>query len=204
MEIADILKLSPVIPVLTIEDSRIAIPLAEALVAGGIKAIEISMQTPAAEDAITAISVAVPEIIVGAGMLLDPRQFSLAKKAGAKFLVSPALTPAMLNAAKQTGLPFLPGAATPCEILAAKEMGLKWLKFYPAETLGGVNMLRTLASVFPEIHFYPAGGITSTNMHDYLSLDNVAAVAGTWLAPKNSIENKKWDEITAIARQARH
>lgn len=202
MEISEILHTSPVIPVVTLNDSRLAVPLARALLAGGIHVMEITLRTAVGLDAIKAVKQNVPAMIIGAGTLVEPEQFAAAKTAGANFVVSPGLTPALLTAAKQIGLPYLPAAITPCEILAAKEMGFSTLKFFPAELAGGVNMLKALLPIFPDIKFCPTGGITRANMKDYLNLKNVIAVGGTWLAPKSLIEEKNWDAISALARAA--
>lgn len=202
MEISEILHLSPVIPVVTIKNSRDAIPLAKALLAGGISVIEVTLRTAVALDSIKAIRENVPSIMVGAGTLLESEQFQQAKMAGASFVVSPGLTPSLINAAKQTGLPYLPGAVTPCEIIAAREMGFHTLKFFPAEVSGGIAMLKALLPIFPEIQFCPTGGITRINMNEYLALKNVVAVGGTWIAPENLIEEKNWDAITSLAKAA--
>lgn len=202
MEIAEILHLSTVIPVVTVHDARFALPLARALIAGGVKVIEVTLRSPAAFDAIRVISESLPNIVVGAGTLIAPEQFDKAKAAGARFVISPGLTPALLSAAKKTGLPYLPGVMTVCEIMGAREMGLTALKFFPAEVAGGVGMLKHLAPIFPEMHFCPTGGINRVNMKDYLALENVIAVAGTWITPKNLIDAKNWDAITLLAREA--
>lgn len=202
MEISEILHLSPVIPVVSISDPRLAVPLMRALMAGGITVVEVTLRTDAALDAIKVITQNLPTAIVGVGTVIEPEQFVNAKAAGAHFVVSPGLTPPLMNAAKQIGLPYLPGAVTPCEILAAKQMGFSTLKFFPAELSGGINMLKALAPVFPDIHFCPTGGITRANMKDYLGLKNVIAVGGTWLAPKHLIEEKNWAAISALARAA--
>jgi 2-dehydro-3-deoxyphosphogluconate aldolase/(4S)-4-hydroxy-2-oxoglutarate aldolase len=202
MEISEILHLSPVIPVVTISDPRLAVPLMRALIAGGITVIEVTLRTEAALDAIKVIAQNIPTAIIGAGTVIEPEQFVAAKAAGAHFIVSPGLTPPLMTAAKQIGLPYLPGAITPCEILAAKQMGFSTLKFFPAELAGGINMLKALAPVFSDVQFCPTGGITRVNMKDYLSLKNVIAVGGTWIAPKHLIEEKNWDAISALARAA--
>ena len=202
MEIQEILQLSPIIPVVTIKNARDAVQLARTLLAAGVNVIEITMRTPAAVSAIRAVNDALPNMMVGAGTLLEPAQFEEAKKAGARFLVSPGVTPPLVNAAKQVGLPYLPGAITPCEIMAAKQLGFNVLKFFPAELAGGIPMLKAMAPVFPDIQFCPTGGITRTNMRDYLALENVIAVGGTWIAPENLIANQDWDGIGVLAREA--
>lgn len=202
MEIQEILQLSPIIPVVTIKAPRDAVQLARTLYAAGISVIEITLRTPAAIAAISAVNDALPNMIVGAGTLIDAAQFEAAKKAGARFLVSPGLTPPLMTAAKQVGLPYLPGAITPCEMMAARQMGFSVLKFFPAELAGGIPMLKAVAPLFPDLQFCPTGGITRTNMRDYLALKNVIAVGGTWIAPEHLVETQDWDGIGVLAREA--
>jgi len=196
-----ILGLSSVIPVVIIEDAALAAPLAQALLKGGIKVMEITLRTPAALAAIKEIAQKVPEMTVGAGTLIRSAQFSAAKEAGASFVVSPGLTPALAVAAHATQLPYLPGVATVSEALLAQEHGFQQLKFFPAEALGGVKALKGISQVLPEIYFCPTGGITEKNMAEYLTLKSVPSVGGSWLAPPELIRKQDWEAITALAQR---
>lgn len=197
-----ILEGQPVIPVLKITNAADAVPLARALAKGGLPAIEITLRTPAALDAIRAAGDAVPEAIVGAGTILDAGQFDAAERAGARFVVSPGLTAQLAQAASRSETPLLPGAATPSEIMAAAEAGYSLLKFFPAEQAGGAAWLKALASPFAGVRFCPTGGIGPQNAADYLSLGNVVCVGGSWIAPEALVAAGKWDEITALAARA--
>ena len=198
----DIMEAQPVIPVLRIARVEDAAPLARALARGGLPAIEITLRTPAALDAIRAVAAEVPEAIVGAGTILDARQFEEATAAGARFVVSPGFTPGLAGAAAASGTPLLPGAITPGEIMAAAEAGYSFLKFFPAEQAGGAAFLKALASPFAGIRFCPTGGIGAANAGDYLSLENVVCVGGSWIAPDALVAQGRWDEIAALARDA--
>ena len=191
----------PVIPVLKIDDVAHAAPLARALARGGLRVIEITLRTAAALEAIQAAS-KVPDAVVGAGTILDAHQFHQAVAAGSRFIVSPGLTPQLLDAASASVVPLLPGAVSPSEIMAAREAGLDFLKFFPAEQSGGVPYLKALASPFAGIRFCPTGGIVADNARDYLSLPNVVCVGGSWTAPDARVKAGKWDEIEALAREA--
>jgi 2-dehydro-3-deoxyphosphogluconate aldolase/(4S)-4-hydroxy-2-oxoglutarate aldolase len=197
-----VLKLQPVVPVLIIDDLATAVPLARALVAGGLKAIEITLRTPAALDAIRAVASEVPETVVGAGTVLNPKQFEQALDAGAKFVVSPGTTVELLDAAKGAPVPLLPGAATPSELMAMLEEGYNVLKFFPAEQLGGIAYLKALAPVFQSITFCPTGGVSMANVRDYLALPNIVCVGGSWVAPKAAVAAGNFDEITRLAAEA--
>lgn len=197
-----IMEAQPVIPVLKITNAADAVPLARALTKGGLPAIEITLRTPAALDAIRAAADAVPEAIVGAGTILDAGQFDAAERAGARFIVSPGLTAQLAQAASRSETPLLPGAATPSEIMAAAEAGYSLLKFFPAEQAGGAGWLKALASPFAGVRFCPTGGIGPQNAADYLSLGNVVCVGGSWIAPDALVAAGKWDEITALAAEA--
>lgn len=192
----------PVIPVLKIERAADAVPLARALARGGLPAIEITLRTPAALEAIRRVADEVPEALVGAGTILDPAQFAEAQAAGARFIVSPGLTPQLVEAAETSEVPLLPGAITPGEIMAARQAGYRLLKFFPAEQAGGVAFLKALASPFSGIRFCPTGGIGAGNARDYLSLANVVCVGGSWVAPDALVAAGRWDEIAALAREA--
>lgn len=197
-----IMEAQPVIPVLKITNAADAVPLARALAKGGLPAIEITLRTPAALDAIRAAADAVPEAVVGAGTILDAGQFDAAERAGARFIVSPGLTARLAQAASLSETPLLPGAATPSEIMAAAEAGYSLLKFFPAEQAGGAAWLKALASPFAGVRFCPTGGIGPQNAADYLSLGNVVCVGGSWIAPDALVAAGKWDEITALAAEA--
>ena len=200
--LAAIMAGQPVIPVLKITRIEDAVPLARALVNGGLPAIEVTLRTPVALDAIRAIASAVPGAIVGAGTILNAKQFEAAQDAGARFIVSPGFTTALASAADKSSVPLLPGAITPGEIMLAAEAGYSLLKFFPAEQAGGMAFLKALASPFAGIKFCPTGGIEATNAPDYLALGNVACVGGSWVAPDALVAAGQWDEITALARQA--
>lgn len=193
--------LAPVVPVLVVRDAARAEGLARALVAGGLPALEVTLRTPAALDAIRAMA-AVPGGVVGAGTLLTPADVRAAKAAGARFGVSPGATPALIAACLAEGLPLLPGAATASEAMALLEQGYDMLKLFPAEAVGGRNLLKSLAGPLPQIRFCPTGGITETSAPDYLALANVACVGGSWIAPDGDVDAGNWDAITARARAA--
>ena len=202
MKIEEVCRLAPVIPVLSLEDAGPAPELARALVAGGLKALEITLRTPAALEAIEAVAKAVPEAVVGAGTLLRPDDLRAARDAGARFGVSPGLTDPLLEAAEETGLPLLPGVATPSEAMRAADRGLEVLKFFPAEQSGGAAALRAWAGPLPRLQFCPTGGITPETVPAYLTLPNVICVGGSWIAPPEAIAAGDWDRIGALARQA--
>ena len=197
-----IMEGQPVIPVLKIDRVEDAAPLARALAKGGLPAIEITLRTPAALDAIRRVAAEVPEALVGAGTILDARQFAQAAEAGSRFIVSPGLTPELVAAAGPSPVPLLPGAITPGEIMAARQAGYLLLKFFPAEQAGGVAFLKALASPFAGIRFCPTGGVGAGNAQSYLSLPNVVCVGGSWVAPDSLVAAGKWDEIEALAREA--
>jgi len=192
----------PVIPVLKISDVSHAVPLARALARGGLPAIEITLRTGHALEAIRRAAAEVPEAIVGAGTILNPKQFEEAEKAGAKFIVSPGITPALLAESAGSEVPLLPGAITPGEIMAARDAGLDFLKFFPAEQAGGAPFLKASASPISDVIFCPTGGISAKNALDYLNLPNVVCVGGSWVAPDNMVNEGRWDEIEALARDA--
>jgi 2-dehydro-3-deoxyphosphogluconate aldolase / (4S)-4-hydroxy-2-oxoglutarate aldolase len=196
-----VMGIGPVIPVITIARIEDAAPLASALTAGGIRALEVTLRTPAALDAIAAMR-RVEGAIVGAGTVLDARDAERAAEAGAQFIVSPGLTEGLAKAVKRLALPFLPGIATPADIMRGLDLGLDRFKFFPAEVYGGANGLKAFAGPFPQIRFCPTGGVTQATAPDYLALPNVGCVGGTWLTPKSAIEAGDWAQITALASQA--
>ena len=198
----DFLDASPVIPVIAIEAIEHAVPLAEALVAGGIVNLEVTLRTQYGLDAIRLISEQVPGANVGVGTVCSAGEFDAAVEAGASFVVSPGQSDELFERALLTDVPFLPGAVTATEVMAAKSAGFTILKFFPAGTSGGAAAIKAFSGPFADIQFVPTGGIKPENAHEYLSLSNVRAVGGTWLTPTDLIKNGRWDEIEAIARQA--
>ncbi len=197
----EICKLAPVIPVLVIDDIAFAKPLAEALVAGGLPALEVTLRTRAALDVIRAMS-QVPGGVVGAGTLITPADVKAAKAAGATFGVSPGATDRLIAACEDEGLPLLAGAVTATEVMALLERGFTVQKFFPAESSGGAAALKAIGAPLPQISFCPTGGIGPGNVADYLSLSNVLCVGGSWVAPKALMEQGDWAGITALARAA--
>ncbi len=199
-----ILQLAPVVAVVVVDDVRAAVALARALVAGGIKAIEVTLRTATALEAIRAIAGEVEGAQAGAGTVLTPTDLASAENAGASFAVSPGATSALIAAAKDSALPYLPGAATPSESLRLFEFGYRLQKFFPAESAGGVNYLRSLAGPLPQIRFCPTGGISVGNAGTYLSLSNVICVGGSWLASADILRAQDWTKVESLARAAAH
>lgn len=197
-----ILKLQPVVPVLIVEDAASAVPLARALVAGGLRAIEITMRTPAALDAVKAVAAEVEGAHVGAGTILNGRDFEAAVKAGSTFIVSPGVAPGVLAAARESFVPLLPGAATASEVMTLREEGYDVMKFFPAEQAGGSAYLKALSSPLAGTLFCPTGGISLKNAREYLSLPNVVCVGGSWVAPKEMVAAGDWAGITKLASEA--
>ena len=197
----EICALAPVIPVLVIERIDHARPLAEALIAGGLPVLEVTLRTPCALDAIAAMA-QVDGGVVGAGTLLNADDVRAAKAAGARFGVSPGGTAPVIDACIAEELPLLPGAATATEAMALMDRGYTMQKFFPAEAVGGAASLKALAAPLPQIRFCPTGGITASNAPDYLALPNVACVGGSWVAPKRALADQDWAEITRLARAA--
>ncbi len=197
-----ILTAAPVVPVLTIEDVTIAVELASALVRGGLPAIEITLRSAAALDAITAVAAEVEGAFAGAGTVLDAAQLEKAQRAGAIFAVSPGASPGLLDAAADSAVPLLPGAATPSEVMALSERGYEIQKFFPAGPAGGIAYLKALAAPLAAIRFCPTGGVSLQNAPEYLKLDNVLCVGGSWVAPQDAIAARDWRRIEGLARQA--
>lgn len=197
----EVCNLAPIVPVLVVDDVRAAKPLAEALVAGGLPALEVTLRTPAALDVIAAMA-EVPGGVVGAGTLLTLDDVRAAKAAGATFGVSPGATDALLDAAEAEGLPLLPGAATASEAMRLFERGYTVMKFFPAEAAGGAKFLGSLASPLPGIRFCPTGGVSPGNANDYLSLANVLCAGGSWVAPNDKVIAGDWAGIEALAKEA--
>jgi 2-dehydro-3-deoxyphosphogluconate aldolase/(4S)-4-hydroxy-2-oxoglutarate aldolase len=192
----------PVIPVLKVKDAADAVPLARALAAGGLRMIEITLRTKDALEAIRRVAGEVEEAIVGAGTVVDPKQFAEAAAAGSKFIVSPGVTASLIAAQGDSEVPLLPGAITPGEIMMALEAGISFQKFFPAEQAGGTVFLRSLASPLAAVRFCPTGGISALNAPEYLAVPNVVCVGGSWVAPDEMIREGKWDMIESLARQA--
>jgi 2-dehydro-3-deoxyphosphogluconate aldolase/(4S)-4-hydroxy-2-oxoglutarate aldolase len=191
-----------VIPVLTIERREDAVPLACALLEGGLPVIEVTLRTPAALAAIAAIAGEVPQVVVGAGTVQRPADVVQACMAGARFLVSPGMTPELAAAALATELPYLPGVATPSEVMTARDLGISFLKLFPAEAVGGLALLQALAPVFPGIAFCPTGGIDERSAANYLALPNVPMVGGSWMAPREAVAAGDWATIRRMAERA--
>ncbi|MGW6570224.1 bifunctional 4-hydroxy-2-oxoglutarate aldolase/2-dehydro-3-deoxy-phosphogluconate aldolase [Streptomyces sp. NPDC054975] len=197
-----VLDLAPVVPVVVIEDAVDAVPLARALVAGGLPAIEVTLRTAAALDAIRAIADEVPDAVVGAGTVISPGGVADAVGAGARFLVSPGWTDGLLDAMKTSGVPFLPGVSTTSEVVALLEHGVSEMKFFPAEAAGGVPYLKSLSGPLPQARFCPTGGISLTSAPSYLSLPNVGCVGGTWMLPADALAARDWPRVESLAREA--
>ena len=203
LSIDQILKVAPVVPVMVVERIEDAVPLAKALYAGGLKVLEITLRTPCALDAITAMVEALPaDAVIGAGTIITPKDLEAAIKAGSTFLVSPGTTPALIEAAKGNPVPLLAGVATPTEAMNLYVQGFTHQKFFPAEAAGGVPMLKSIGGPLPQITFCPTGGIDLAKAPSYLALPNVACVGGTWMAPKELMKAGRWDEIERLAREA--
>lgn len=199
--ITEIMTIAPVIPVLTVDDAEQALPLAEALVAGGLKVLEVTLRTPAALEAIRRMT-SVPGALVGAGTILNTDDVARAADAGARFLISPGLTETLARAASDSGLPFLPGVATASDVMRGLDLGLTHFKFFPAESSGGAAAVKALGGPFAACRFCPTGGITAGKAPNYLTLPNVLCVGGTWIAPSDAVDAKDWCRITRLAHEA--
>jgi 2-dehydro-3-deoxyphosphogluconate aldolase/(4S)-4-hydroxy-2-oxoglutarate aldolase len=202
VNIREIAAMAPVIPVLTVNELDTAVPLARALVAGGLKVLEITLRTPVALAAIEAMRKAVPDAVVGAGTLTRAVDFAAAGRAGAQFGVTPGLTPDLAAASRGARFPLLPGVMTPTELIIARASGFNVLKLFPASQAGGISMLQALGAPFPDVLFCPTGGITRATAPEYLALPNVVCVGGSWLAPKAMLAAGDWSGIEALARDA--
>ncbi|GAA9013607.1 bifunctional 4-hydroxy-2-oxoglutarate aldolase/2-dehydro-3-deoxy-phosphogluconate aldolase [Helicobacter pylori] len=201
-KIIKVLQISPIVPVVVIEDIKDAVPLAQSLVEGGIPIIEVTLRSSCALEAIELIAKNVPKMRVGAGTILDPTQLEQAQNRGAEFLISPGLTIKLLEYAKKKDMPLIPGVSSSSEVMQALELGYNALKFFPAEYCGGVKLLNAFNGPFKGVKFCPTGGISADNMHSYLNLENVLCVGGSWLTPKHLIQNKEWDKITEICKRS--
>jgi len=198
----EILRRGPVVPVMVVQEMEQAVPLARALVAGGIRVLEITLRTPAAVEAIGAIAREVPDATVGAGTVTRGEELEAVAAAGAVFAISPGLTPDLLDAANRGPIPLIPGIATVSELMTGLARGYDHFKFFPAGPAGGVRMLQAFAGPFPRVTFCPTGGISADNYRDYLALPNVACVGGSWVAPQTAVDQGDWARITALAREA--
>jgi len=202
MASSSLLDLAPVLPVVVIEDVADAVPLARALVAGGLPAIEVTLRTPVALDALRAIAGEVPGAVVGAGTVLTPGQVKECVAAGARFLVSPGWTELLLEAMQGSGVPFLPGVSTTSEVVALLERGVREMKFFPAQASGGTAYLRALAGPLPQARFCPTGGIGVNSALEYLALPNVGCVGGSWMIPADAVAARDWGRVEVLAREA--
>ena len=204
LEPRDLAKYGPVIPVIVIQRVEDAVPLAQALVAGGVRVLEVTLRTPVALEAIRRIIDAVPEAIVGAGTVRTCEDAQAAKLAGCQFAVSPGYLPEIGDECLDMELPLLPGVSTATEVMSAAIEGFDFLKLFPASAVGGTSLLKALAGPFPDIAFCPTGGITAESAREYLSLPNVLVVGGSWLTPEAAIQAKDWSRITQLAKEATH
>ncbi len=198
----DVLNTSPVVPVIVINNLDHAVPLAKALVAGGVKVLEVTLRTPVAIEAIRRIAAEVPDAVVGAGTVTTEEDLNAVADAGGVFAISPGLTPTLLTAAINGPIALIPGISTASELMFGMEYGLREFKFYPAEAVGGIKMIQSLGGPFPQATFCPTGGISPDNYKEYLSLKNVACVGGSWLAPTDALENGDYQRITDLAQEA--
>ncbi|MCQ2831356.1 bifunctional 4-hydroxy-2-oxoglutarate aldolase/2-dehydro-3-deoxy-phosphogluconate aldolase [Helicobacter pylori] len=201
-KIIEILQISPIVPVVVVEDIKDAVPLAQSLIEGGISIIEVTLRSNCALEAIELIAKNVPKMRVGAGTILNLTQLEQAQNRGAEFLISPGLTPSILEYAKKKDMPLIPGVSSSSEVMQALELGYNALKFFPAEYCGGVKLLNAFNGPFKGVKFCPTGGISADNMRSYLNLENVLCVGGSWLTPKDLVQNKEWDKITEICKRA--
>jgi 2-dehydro-3-deoxyphosphogluconate aldolase / (4S)-4-hydroxy-2-oxoglutarate aldolase len=202
MNVLELMRVGPVIPVIVLDEVAQAVPLARALVAGGVRVLEVTLRTSAGLASIRAIARDVPDAIVGVGTVTQPEEFAAALDAGARFAVTPGLTPALIAAAKASPLPLLPGVMTPSEVIAARAAGFLQLKLFPARQAGGIPMLNALRGPFPDTIFCPTGGVTIATAPDFLALPNVACVGGSWRTPTAAMAANDWAAITALAAQA--
>jgi 2-dehydro-3-deoxyphosphogluconate aldolase/(4S)-4-hydroxy-2-oxoglutarate aldolase len=203
VQIDEIMKQAPVIPVIVIEQIEQAIPLAQALVAGGLPVLEVTLRSNVALSAIKAIADNVPDAIVGVGTVTSPQQFFLAADVGARFAVSPGLTETLSQASQDAGIPFLPGVFTPGEVIKAVEQGFSALKLFPAKQAGGIDMLKAMAGPLPDVRFCPTGGISASNFTEFLALPNVVCVGGSWVCPAELVQSGDWEQIEALAKDVR-
>ncbi|MFI4931654.1 MAG: bifunctional 4-hydroxy-2-oxoglutarate aldolase/2-dehydro-3-deoxy-phosphogluconate aldolase [Burkholderiales bacterium] len=202
MNTLELMRIGPVIPVIVIDHLEHAVPLARALVAGGVRVLEVTLRTPVALQAIRAIASEVDGAIVGVGTITRAQDFARSIEAGAVFGVSPGLTPELVAGARDSGLPLLPGVMTPSDVIAARAAGFTEMKLFPAQQAGGIGMLKALGGPFPDVTFCPTGGVSAATAPDFLALPNVACVGGSWLTPTDAVAGGDWERITTLARAA--
>jgi 2-dehydro-3-deoxyphosphogluconate aldolase/(4S)-4-hydroxy-2-oxoglutarate aldolase len=202
MDALDLMRVGPVIPVIVVDDLAHAVPLARALVTGGVRVLEVTLRTRVALDAILAITREVEDAIVGVGTISRAEHFQQAVDAGARFGVSPGLTDELIDAAQASRLPLLPGVMTPSDVIAARAAGFFAMKLFPAQQAGGIGMLKALSGPFPDVTFCPTGGVTAASAPAFLALPNVGCVGGSWLTPPGAVKGREWGTITALAREA--
>lgn len=198
-----VLQVSPVIPVVTIDDPQRAVPVAQALADGGVRIIELTLRTESALASLELIAREVPDVLLGAGTILTPRQADAAVEAGAQFLVSPGVTPSLLKHMLSLGVPVLPGVATVGEVMAVMEEGLTAMKFFPAAPAGGPAYLAAIGAPIPEVRFCPTGGVSFASAPEYLRLPNVSCVGGSWLTPREAVDSQDWGRITQLAHETK-
>ena len=198
----EIFAAGPVVPVLVINDVEKAVPLAKALMEGGIKVLEVTLRTPAAIDVIKRIAQEVPDSLIGAGTVTNAQQLKAVVEAGAKFAISPGMTADLLKAGMDSEIPLIPGISSTSDLMKGKDAGYTHMKFFPAEASGGVKAIKSISGPFPDVTFCPTGGIGPNNYNDYLALNNVKCVGGSWLAPDDAIETGDWARITQLAKEA--
>jgi len=198
----EIFAAGPVVPVLVINDVEKAVPLAKALMEGGIKVLEVTLRTPAAIDVIKRIAQEVPDSLIGAGTVTNAQQLKAVVEAGAKFAISPGMTADLLKAGMDAEIPLIPGISSTSDLMKGKDAGYTHMKFFPAEASGGVKAIKSISGPFPDVTFCPTGGIGPNNYNDYLALNNVKCVGGSWLAPDDAIEAGDWARITQLAKEA--
>lgn len=198
----EIFAAGPVVPVLVINDVEKAVPLAKALMEGGIKVLEVTLRTPAAIDVIKRIAQEVPDSLIGAGTVTNAQQLKAVVEAGAKFAISPGMTADLLKAGMDSEIPLIPGISSISDLMKGKDAGYTHMKFFPAEASGGVKAIKSISGPFPDVTFCPTGGIGPNNYNDYLALNNVKCVGGSWLAPDDAIESGDWARITQLAKEA--
>ena len=198
----EIFAAGPVVPVLVINDVEKAVPLAKALMEGGIKVLEVTLRTPAAIDVIKRIAQEVPDSLIGAGTVTNAQQLKAVVEAGAKFAISPGMTADLLKAGMDSEIPLIPGISSTSDLMKGKDAGYTHMKFFPAEASGGVKAIKSISGPFPDVTFCPTGGIGPNNYNEYLALNNVKCVGGSWLAPDDAIESGDWARITQLAKEA--
>ena len=202
MRAKEVMKLSPIVPVIALQSEEDALPLAKALLEGGINVMEITLRTQAGLKAIKIISEHLPQMHVGAGTVLNADDFKNAVAHGAAFVFSPGISEALMQTSKQTGIPLIPGVATASEVMLAKNNGFEYCKLFPATLAGGVEMLKALSGPFPAMRFCPTGGVNLNNLNDFLSLENVLCVGGSWIVPKDALKEKDFQQVTRLCTEA--